>query len=157
MPSGNRSRDWLPNESTRAQESSNEDYAEGDGGDCAVCSSLDADEWSATGQRWAGGACEGGGKERQRYAGSASERAVRIHHLSSERESVRAGPQRSFFRGPSRSARGALRPGEELPNADVHLGSQAGGASGDSVEPGRGATARTQGFRRADLAGRSHR
>src|ERR1700683_1647 len=137
MHSGNRSRDWLPSESTRAQESSNEDYAEGDGGDCAGCSSLDNDERSTSGQRWASGACEGGGKERERHAGSTGERAVRIHHLSSERKFVCAGLERSVVRRSSRSARGALRPGEELPNADVHLGSQAGSSRGNFAEPGR--------------------
>jgi hypothetical protein len=50
MLSGNRSKKSLRNESTRVQESSNEDYAEGVGPDCVRGGSPDVVEWSAIGQ-----------------------------------------------------------------------------------------------------------
>src|ERR1700722_16212067 len=52
MLSGNRSKKLLRNESTRVQESSNEDYAEGVGPDCVRGGSPDVDEWSALGRRY---------------------------------------------------------------------------------------------------------
>src|SRR5271154_4022325 len=50
MLSGNLSKKLLRNETTRVQESSNEDYAEGVGPDCVRGGSPDVDEWSSIGQ-----------------------------------------------------------------------------------------------------------
>jgi hypothetical protein len=50
MLSGNLLKKLLRNESTRVQESSNEDYAEGVGPDCVRGGSPDVDEWSSIGQ-----------------------------------------------------------------------------------------------------------
>src|SRR5580692_2351961 len=94
-PSGNRWNVWLRNESTRVQESSNEDHAAGVGPDCASCSEPDTDERSAFGERRARGARESGGEGWRCASGSAGERAIRVHHLSPQREPLCARPERS--------------------------------------------------------------
>src|SRR5579864_6953944 len=94
-PLGNRWNVWSRNESTRVQESSNEDHVAGVGPDCASCSEPDSDKRSASGARRARGARESGGEGWRGTPGSAGERPIRIHHLSPQREPLCARPERS--------------------------------------------------------------
>src|ERR1700719_647707 len=94
MPLGNRWNVWSRNESTRVQESSNEDHVAGVGPDCAGCSEPDSNEWGTSGERCAGSACESGGEGWRGASGSAGERTVRVHHLSPQREPLCARLER---------------------------------------------------------------
>ena len=88
----------------------------------ADCGWPDVDEWIAAGSGRSGGACEGGGEGRSCARAGRSERPIRVHHISSEREPVCGRPERRVGGRSGRRASCCIGSGEELSRALVLFG-----------------------------------